>query len=119
MHKRPLIALLATATALTAPPVCAQDSEVDILRSEIEAMRAEMQAMNARMDALQSRLAEAQADDDRGETQLAAEAPVDTPPGVAPTVPVAPAARDTAVAVAWKGGPQISGEGGWSFKPRG
>ncbi|WP_299308464.1 porin [uncultured Croceicoccus sp.] len=118
MHKRPLIALLAAATALTAPPVCAQDSEVDILRSEIEAMRAEMQAMNARMDALQSRLAEAQADD-RGKTQLAADAPVDTPPGVAPTVPVAPAARDTPVAVAWKGGPQISGEGGWSFKPRG
>jgi phosphate-selective porin OprO/OprP len=65
-------------------------------------MRAQMQAMAQRMDTLETQLAAAQA--------AAASNAASTGAAAAPE-------PDTTIA--WKGAPEITGKGGWSFKPRG
>ena len=81
------------------------------IQQELDSIRARMEAMAQRIDMLEGQLSAA-----RQEAANASEAAGDA-------VKVANAANAAAqnppVKVAWKGGPKLSGKGGWSFKPRG
>jgi phosphate-selective porin OprO/OprP len=104
------VSILAVAAACGwAIPAQAQDGEAAAIQQELAAMRAQMAQMAARMDTLQSQLTEAQA------KAAAAEAAA----GNAVTVAEAAQAAEPETEVTWKGAPEISGSGGWSFKPRG
>lgn len=110
MRSTTRVSVLAIAAACSwAVPAHAQEGEAAAIQQELAAMRAEMARMAARMDALQSELAEAQG------KAAAAEA------AATGAVAVAEAAQtgEPETEVSWKGAPEISGEGGWSFKPRG
>ena len=76
------------------------------IQDELAAMRTEMARMAARIESLQSEL-------DAAETNIEANAVLAATPAPVPPAPEAP------VDVEWKGAPKISGEGGWTFKPRG
>ncbi len=78
-------------------------------------MRAQMAAMESRIGSLEAEL-----------TAAKAEARAVSPAASAATVPAASAmasagsvASDRGTQIAWKGAPEVTGEGGWSFKPRG
>lgn len=108
MKTRTQISLFALAAAAGwAAPAQAQDSAV---QAELAAMRAQMQAMAQRIDTLESQLVGAQAQA-QSATLAASEA--------AASAAVAAEAAKPGAAIAWKGAPELSGEGGWSFKPRG
>ncbi|HYD25437.1 MAG TPA: porin [Croceibacterium sp.] len=98
---RSILAVLLAGSAVAAP-VEASAQAIDI--NAVQEQLAEMQAEIARLTA---QVAELQAREDARE----AAAPPPPPP---PPPPSAPAA-----AIAWKGAPEITGAGGWSFKPRG
>jgi phosphate-selective porin OprO/OprP len=100
-------AALALAIGWTAPAT-AQDASV---AEELAAMRAQMAAMSSRIDTLEAQLAAAKA-----EAQAATVA-ANAAAASAATAAAAPAAGGPRVA--WKGAPEITGESGWSFKPRG
>ena len=89
--------LLAASTALAAVPAVAQTVDVAAVQQQLAAMQAEIARLTAQVDELQA------------QDQARAAAPA------APT----PAPASDGTKVSWKGGPEISGEGGWSFKPRG
>lgn len=100
---------LAVAAGWTAP-ACADDAAV---AQELAAMRAQMSAMASRIDTLEAELAAAKSQAQAA--TVAANAPTaSAAAAVAPSRPATPP-----VEVAWKGAPELSGEGGWSFKPRG
>jgi phosphate-selective porin OprO/OprP len=103
------LSLSAAALALIAiwpAPASAQDAAV---AHELTAMRAQMAAMESRIDTLEAQLAAAQA-----------EAQAATAAASAATASAASAtAAPNATQIAWKGAPELTGEGGWSFKPRG
>ena len=103
------VSVLALAAACGwATPVQAQDEGVAAILQELAQMREQMGEMAARMETLQAQLDEAQA------KAAAAEATA------ASAVEVAQAAAPPpATEISWKGAPQITGKGGWSFKPRG
>lgn len=88
--------LLGSAALLAANPALAQSSD-----AEIEALRAEVAALKAQLAELSAKV----------EKVAAAPAPTPAPVVVGDKKPVAE--------IAWKGAPEIRGEGGWSFKPRG
>lgn len=90
------IAALAGSPA-SAEPLSAEDAAA--LRTQIETLRAQVEALEARLDSVQALPAPA--------------APIASAPA-APTVATPPP-----VNVAWRGAPEFTGEGGWSFKPRG
>ena len=103
MNQKILAALFAS-SALLPVPALAQTSEIDLLREQVSAMRAEISRLSERIDQLQAEPA----------APVAASAFVASP---APTTP-APATPEP-VQIAWRGAPEITGEGGFSFKPRG
>lgn len=107
------IVALAIAAGWSGPAV-AQDADAAAVQAELEQMRAQMQAMAQRIGSLEAQLVEAQGSTDAAQVQVK-QAPAAL--AQAPIHPAAPAERD--VQVEWKGAPQITGEGGWSFKPRG
>ena len=110
---RPLLSLgaLAVAAGWTAP-ASADDAAV---AQELAAMRAQMSAMASRIDTLEAQLAAA-----KSEAQAATvAASAATASASAATAAAAAKPAPSPVQVAWKGAPEISGEGGWSFKPRG
>ncbi|WP_209348894.1 porin [Pontixanthobacter sp. CEM42] len=93
-----------------AQPAMAQNAPT--VQEELAEMRAEMAAMAQRIETLEGELEEAES------TIEAVAVKAATPPPPAPMPPVPPAPEpDTEVT--WKGAPEISGKGGWSFKPRG
>ena len=80
-------------------------------------MRQEMAEMRAAMDGMASRIATLEAELEQAALQAEAARTVAVSAGEA-------AAQATSLAKAaprvnWKGGPELTGEGGWSFKPRG
>ena len=85
-----------------AMPAAAQSAESLSVQQELAAMRAEMQRMSSRIDQLEVELAAAEA-------LVAANA---AQPEPAPAKPATPS-------IAFKGAPEIKGEKGWTFKPRG
>ena len=101
MNQKILAALFAT-SALLPVPAMAQDSEIDLLRQQVSAMQAEISRLSERIDQLQAEPA-------APAPVIAAQAPVAAP---APATP-------PPVQIAWRGAPEITGEGGFSFKPRG
>lgn len=85
-------ALVPALLATVAVPQTARAQEAGDVERELAAMRAAMAQMAARIDTL--------------ETQLAA-------------ATAAPADKAVVTDIAWKGAPEFTAEGGWSFKPRG
>lgn len=99
---------LAAATGWTVPARAQTDTPAAI-QQELVQMRAQMERMAERIDQLETQLATAQARAARAdETALEAS-----------EVAKKAAASEPPVKVNWKGAPQFTGEGGWSFKPRG
>ena len=98
-----------------AQPAYAQDDAAT--REAIAEMRAQMAEMAARIDALEGELAEAEAEAEAA--SAAAAAANETALAASTAASEASAKADKAPAVAFKGAPEIKGEGGWSFKPRG
>lgn len=98
-------ASLASAVALStvwAAPATAQDNAA--VARELAEMRASMATMASRIETLEAQLAAARA----------------APPVAVAAAPVAEAPKvEPAAQIAWKGAPEITGKGGWSFKPRG
>lgn len=86
--------------ALLPVPAAAQD--LDQVQAQLQAMQAEIARLNAEVASLK-------AQQQVTPTQ---------PPAAAVATPAAPPAAPP-VTVAWKGAPEISGPGGFSFKPRG
>ncbi len=91
--------LLASGAALAPLSASAQAVDLGAVQDQLAAMQAEIARLTAQVAELEA----------REEARAAAPVPAATP---APTP--APSA-----AIAWKGAPEITGEGGWSFKPRG
>ena len=108
MHNR--LTLSAAAIALTAgwtAPATAQDAAA--MAQELAAMRAQMTAMASRIDTLEAQLAATKA-----------EAHAATAAAGAATASAASATAATPeTQIAWKGAPELTSAGGWSFKPRG
>ncbi|MFM2409238.1 MAG: hypothetical protein RL481_66, partial [Pseudomonadota bacterium] len=90
----------AAVSLAAATPAFAQsdDAELEKLRSEVADLKAQLAAISAKLDAVAAAPAPAAA------TPVAAK-PADAP--------------KKAPEIAFKGAPEIKGEGGWSFKPRG
>jgi phosphate-selective porin OprO/OprP len=106
---KPFAALLLASTVLIAPAVHAQTDEVAALRAQIAALQAQIDALSSRIDGV-----EVQADTTEA-TVVATSAAV-----AAVTAAPAPApAEPPAYAIAFRGAPEITAPGGWSFKPRG
>ncbi|MEO6389209.1 MAG: porin, partial [Croceibacterium sp.] len=105
-----LTALLASAAVLAPVPAMAQAVDSADIQRQLATMQAEIARLTAQLADLQAR-----------EAQRAVPAPV----AVAATTPsAAPAAAAIASAasttqIAWKGAPELTAPGGWSFKPRG
>jgi phosphate-selective porin OprO and OprP len=106
LRKLPLLALAATILPSTAQ---AQDNEVDVLRAQVSQLTAQLEVLSARLDEIESE-----------QDQPAADPVIAAPQAAlaAATTPTAPATPPP-VQIAWRGAPELTGEGGWSFKPRG
>lgn len=87
----------------------------DAVAQELAAMRAQMEAMAQRIDTLEAQLTEARTRADAAQSAVAAQAAA-LPQQIAAAVPPAP---KPTTQISWDGAPKITGEGGWSFKPRG
>ena len=122
MHRRVRASSWAAAVALAAGQAVpaqaqadaqspAQANEAAAIREELARMRAQMERMADRIDQLEGQLAAAQVQ--AGEAGPPDETATRAASAAAPP-PAAPAVK-----VTWKGAPQLEGEGGWSFKPRG
>jgi len=95
---RSLAALLLAGGAIVASaPASAQSVDIAAVQRQIADMQAEIARLSAQVAELRAR------EEDRA-----------TEPAPAPLPTPAPSTQ-----VAWKGAPEISGDGGWSFKPRG
>src|SRR5690606_2124619 len=106
---RLLFPALLAASALVTVPASAQTDDLAAVQPQI----ADLEAETARLKAQVQDLSQPKA------------APVPAPPAAVPAAPAASdmaepaAAADGGTRVTWKGAPEVSGEGGWSFKPRG
>lgn len=98
------------ASAGWAAPAAAQDSAA--VAQELAQMRAQMAAMASRIDTLETQLQAAKA-----EAQAATTAANSASASAAAATEAAKA--EPATKIAFKGAPEITGKGGWSFKPRG
>ena len=108
------LTLSAAAVALAAgwtAPVAAQDAAA--VAQELAAMRAQMAAMASRIDTLEAQLAATKAEA-QAATSAATAATASAASATAAASPAAPSTQ-----IAWKGAPEVTGAGGWSFKPRG
>ena len=103
------LSVLAAALSCTfATPVLAQDAATPTTDQTLAEMRAQLAALAARIDQLEGELADAKSEtatarEQSAEALAAAQAPAEKP----------------STSIAFKGAPEIKGEGGWSFKPRG
>jgi phosphate-selective porin OprO/OprP len=98
-----LAPLLASSAILLPTPALAQDVDLTAVQEQLAAMQAEIARLTAQVTELQAR-----------------EAARVTAPVFVPTAAPAPTpAPAPGPAIAWKGAPEMTGEGGWSFKPRG
>src|SRR5690554_3648620 len=95
---RPFLALLLASGALAPLGAHAQSSDVEALERQLAAMQAEIARLTEEVTELKARAASQEA------------VPAATP---------APAPAPANATVEWKAAPEISEEGGWSFKPRG
>jgi len=98
---RSLLALLLAGAALAPTPALAQPIDLGAVQEQLAAMQAEIARLTAQVAELKA----------REEARAVAPAPA---PAAAPAPAPAPGP-----AIAFKGAPEITAEGGWSFKPRG
>ena len=103
MTRRLFFAALLATSALSAAPAQAQD-----IAAEVAALRAEVEALRARLAELES----ARSAPPVAQVVLASQPSVQQPP--APPAPTPPPSSPS-----WRGAPQFTGPGGWTFKPRG
>ena len=92
-------------------PAAAQDTAA--VAEELAKMRAEMAAMAERIDTLEAQLGAA-----RAEAQAATTAAGAATASAAAATAASKADEDT-TKIAFKGAPEVTGKGGWTFKPRG
>jgi phosphate-selective porin OprO and OprP len=92
-----LALLLASGAVLTPVQASAQSTDISAVQEQLAAMQAEIARLTAEVGELKA----------REEARETAPAPAPAPTPASTT------------AIAWKGAPEITGEGGWSFKPRG
>jgi len=111
IHRRSSVIAVAIAAGWVLP-AHAQPADAEAVRQELAAMRAQMAQMAQRIDSLEGQLADAQAKADAA--QAAAGQAIAKADTAAATVKAKPATD-----IAWDGAPKFTGEGGWSFKPRG
>lgn len=91
-------------------PAHAQAVDNAAIQQELAAMRAQIEKLENRVDSLEGQLQQETARADAAEAKAAAVA----------SAPVQAAAEKPASPeVTWDGAPKITGEDGWSFKPRG
>lgn len=111
-----LLSLTVMGAGLGLSPLAAQSAEDWAqMRADMDAMKADMNVMEARMDAQDAELAKARAEADAANARAdAAEAKLAAAPA-----PVTDAPKKPDTEIAWKGGPELKGPSGWSFKPRG
>lgn len=95
-------------------PASAQTDDVSAVAQELATMRADMAAMAQRINTLEAELAAAKAETDAASAQAAAAVEASSA-----AVAAAEKTDESAAKIAWKGAPEIKGDGGWSFKPRG
>ncbi|ANU07883.1 OprO/OprP family phosphate-selective porin [Paraurantiacibacter namhicola] len=114
MRNVTLIGLALAATSLTSLPAAAQQAGTMSVQEELAQMRAEMAALSGRVATLEGELEQTKAE---LEQERARNAQL-TQPAAPVAVAVAPAAEPGAE-IEFKGAPEISADGGWSFKPRG
>ena len=110
----------ATALAVAlgwALPAQAQSSDAAAVQQELAEMRAQMRRMAERIDTLENQLATANAKADAASQAAASASLAATTATQAATTATQAAAKQPKVA--WKGAPEFSTEGGFSFKPRG
>lgn len=110
MQARFMIRFTIAALAATSLPAIGQaqsPASSAITTEEAAALRAELAALRAHVQALEARL----------ETAASAAASAQATAASAQAAAARPANPD--IKVAWKGAPEISAPGGWSFKPRG
>lgn len=96
-----LAPLLASTAVLLPAPALAQADDLAAVREQLAAMQAEIERLTAQVTELEA----------REEARTAVPAPPQAA-AVAPTPSPTPA-------IAFKGAPEITAPGGWSFKPRG
>ncbi len=116
-RKLPAILFAGAAAIAFAAPVQAQPAPAPLTAEEAAQMRAELAALKAQVAAMEARV------DAADRSAQAADAGAAAAVAKADAATLAAAAASTAAKaapqVAWKGAPEITGEGGWSFKPRG
>src|SRR5688572_13692711 len=100
---RPLLAVLLAGAAALPSPALAQPVDLSAVQEQLAAMQAEIERLTAQVAELKAR------EEARAAAPVPAPAPAATP---APSPAPSPS-------IAFKGAPEITAEGGWSFKPRG
>ncbi len=110
--KKNIVTSLLLGSALVAPSVHAQTSELEILRAQVAAMEAQIDALNARLDQYATVSQESAAQNAAQIADVAALAE-----STAASIPEP--AEDDGISISFSGAPEIEGEGGWSFKPFG
>ena len=116
--KKLFAAAFLTGTALTPGTALAQ--ETPDLAEQVAALVAEVSRLNQRVAELEAEQAQADAQQADSVAQQAAVAAQIA--AMQETVAASPAPSVTSgspVEISWAGAPEIEGEGGWSFKPRG
>ena len=108
---------LTSALALSASPAAAQD--IDALQAELAEMRAMMAQMAQRIETLETELDAVEGEAEAASTEASAAAQVAASANEVAQTAVAAAEANKGPSIAFKGAPEIKGEGGWSFKPRG
>ena len=104
---RRLIILLLAGAALTPAPALAQDAIPDDVARQLAAMQAEIARLSTEVAEL------------KAEKTAREAAPTPSAPAPAPEPAPVPDAAPRGTETAWKGAPETSGAGGFTFKPRG
>lgn len=108
-----LAAILMATTVFIAPAAQAQTDEVASLRAQIAALQAQIDTLSNRLDGV-----EVQADTTQAAVVATSEAVAAVAAAPVPA-PAPVAAEPPAYSIAFRGAPEITAPGGWSFKPRG
>ena len=103
-----------------AMPVHAAAAKDNAVMQQLAAMQAQLEQLNQRVGTLEGDLAAAKARAEAAEAQVAvAVAQAEAAKSAVAAIPAASVTAKPATQVSWSGAPRLTGEGGWSFKPRG
>lgn len=110
--KKLLPIILLAGTALTAVPAHAKTADETTLARQISAMQAEITRLSSQLSTIQGQQQTLAA-------QTAKNAVIANAAEESAANAIASVEEKASPSITWKGAPQIKGEGGWSFKPRG